>query len=220
MAECTKKDITKSFNDLGLCITIQSNLKTFNFLDITLNLCNGKYYPYRKPNDRLLYINRLSNYLPSILKPLPAAISRHLTDMSHDAEVFKKASPLYNNALRNSKFMNNVEYVEGRKVEEPGQKRSRMRRITLFNPPYSKNVVTRIGQKFIRLIDRHFFVGPELHKIFNRSKVKVSYSCMPNMGTIIKRHNAGVCGAGSESNDQHRRSNSRETGRCPSMGSA
>ena len=37
MAECAKKDITKSFNDLGLHITIQSNLKTANFLNITLN---------------------------------------------------------------------------------------------------------------------------------------------------------------------------------------
>ena len=37
--------------------------------------------------------------------------------------------------------------------------------------------------------------------------VKVSYSCMPNIGTIIKRHNARVCGAEHESNDQPRHCN-------------
>ena len=80
MAESAKKDITKSFNDLGLRITIETNLKTVNFLDVTLNVCtcNGKYYPYRKPNNRPLYINRLSNHPPSILKHLPAAIGRRL----------------------------------------------------------------------------------------------------------------------------------------------
>ena len=93
MAECAKKDLIKFFNDIGLLITIQTNLKTVNFLDITLNLCNGKYYPYRKPNDRPLYINRLSNHPPSILKHLPAAISRRLTDILHDAEILRKLHP-------------------------------------------------------------------------------------------------------------------------------
>ena len=77
--------VVKSFNNLSLRITIQTNLKTVNFLDITLNFCNGKYYPYRKPNDRPLYVNRLLNHPPSILKHQPAAISRCLTGISHDA---------------------------------------------------------------------------------------------------------------------------------------
>ena len=137
MAEHAKKDITKSFDDLSLCITIQSNLEIVNFLDVTLNLCNRKCYPYRKLNNRPLYINRLCNHLPLILKHIPAAISRRLTDISHYVEVFKEAAPLYNNALRDSRFMNNVEYVESRKVKETGPKRSQMIRITWFNPPYS-----------------------------------------------------------------------------------
>ena len=54
MAESAKKNIIRSFNGIGLCITIQTNLKTVNFLDVTLNPCNGKHYTYRKPNDRPL----------------------------------------------------------------------------------------------------------------------------------------------------------------------
>ena len=68
VAERIKKDLIKSFNDLGLRITIQTNLKIVNFLDVTFNLSNGKFYPYRKPNDKPLYINRLSNHPPSILR--------------------------------------------------------------------------------------------------------------------------------------------------------
>ena len=39
------------------------------------------------------------------------------------------------------------------------------------------------------MMDKHFPVGNPLRKIFNRNNVKVSYSCMPNMETIIKSHN-------------------------------
>ena len=82
MADSIKKDITKSFNQLGLHITIQTNIRSVNFLDVMFNLRNGKYYPYCKPNDKPLYINRLSNHPPQILRQLTAAISRHLTDIS------------------------------------------------------------------------------------------------------------------------------------------
>ena len=123
-----------------------TNLKTVNFLDVTLNLCNRKYYPYSKPNDRPLYINRLLNHPPSILKHLPADISRCLSNILHDAEAFKEAAPLYNNALKVSGFQDNVEYTVRRKAKKTGLQRSRVRRITWFNPPYSKNVKTRIGQ--------------------------------------------------------------------------
>ena len=217
-AERAKKDIVKSFQDLGLRITIQTNQKIVNFLDVTFNLCNGKYYPYRKPNDRPLYINRLSNHPPSILRQLPASISRRLTDISYDADVFQEAAPLYNNALKESGFEENVEYVGSRKTKEPVMKRKRARRITWFNPPYSKNVITRVGQKFLKLIDKHFPVGSKLHKVFNRNTVKVSYSCMPNMANIIKRHNARIRDEQQGSDNQPRRCNCRKPEQCPLSG--
>ena len=145
MAERAKKDIIKSFKDLGLRITTQTNPKIVNFLNVTFNLNSGKYYPYRKPNDMPLYIHRLSNHPPPILKHLLAAISKRLTDISHDTEVFKEAVPLYNDALTKSGFAENVNYVESRKERRLSQKRNCPRKITWFNPPYSKNVITRIG---------------------------------------------------------------------------
>ena len=48
-AERIKKDLTKRFSDLGLKITISTNLLATDFLDLTLNLPSGTYQPYRKP---------------------------------------------------------------------------------------------------------------------------------------------------------------------------
>ena len=77
---------------------------------------------------------------------------------------------------------------------EPKQKkkcRKRNRRIFWYNPHFNKSVTTNIGKKFLSLIDKHF--GKErddkLHKLFNRHTVKLSYSCTPNIETLIKAHN-------------------------------
>ena len=48
--------VIKIFKDIGFSIDIRINLKEVDFLDITLNLQNGTYPPYRKLKDELLYI--------------------------------------------------------------------------------------------------------------------------------------------------------------------
>ncbi|XP_030843218.1 cubilin [Strongylocentrotus purpuratus] len=89
-ADRIRKSITRTFQKLGLHITIVCNLKITNFLDITFNLSDGKYYPYRKPNDCPMYIHKLSNHPPSIIKNLPASISRRIADISCDEETFNE----------------------------------------------------------------------------------------------------------------------------------
>ena len=61
--------------------------------------------------------------------------------------------------------------------------------MTYFNPPYSKNVKTNIGGRFLKLIDKCFPKYHPLHKIVNRNTVKLSYKCMPNFKATISRHN-------------------------------
>ena len=51
-----RKTIIKIFKDIGFSIDIQANLKNVDVLDITLNLKNGTYRPYKKPDDKMLYI--------------------------------------------------------------------------------------------------------------------------------------------------------------------
>ena len=74
-----RKDFSKILGELGLQITAQSNLKIVNYLDVTLNLSNGKYYSYRKPDNYPLYINAKSNHPLSIIKHLPASISNRIS---------------------------------------------------------------------------------------------------------------------------------------------
>ena len=47
--------------------------------------------------------------------------------------------------------------------------------------PWNDEVSANVAKKFLSMIDRHFPKGSALGKHFNRSTVKVSYSCMPNM---------------------------------------
>ena len=218
-AERVKKDLTKRFKDLGLRVTIDANLKITNFLDLTLNLRSGKYCPYRKPNDTPLYINRSSNHPPSILKNLPTAVSRRLTQISSDEEIFNEAAPLYDDALKISGYNDRLKYDEIWMKRSPHQrkKRSRERKITWFNPPFSRNVKTNVAQKFLKLVDKHFPQNSKLSKIFNRNTLKVSYSCMPNVATIIKRHNARVC-ADAKIASKPKQCNCRQPGQCPLKG--
>ena len=61
-----------------------------------------------------------------------------------------------------------------------------------FNPPYSKTVKTNIGKYFFLLINRHFPPEHKFHKIFNKNTLKLSYSCMPNLKSLINSHNQNI----------------------------
>ena len=71
-------------------------------------------------------------------------------------------------------------------------KKNRTRRKTYFNPPFSKNLRTNVGQQFLKIIDRCFLPENKLHKIFNRSKVKLSYRTMNILGSIIPKYNKQI----------------------------
>ena len=216
-ADKIRKDITRVFQELGLKITIQTKLKTVDFLDVTLNLATGKHYPYRKPNDRPMYVHSNSNHPPSIIKNLPSAISRRLTDISSNNDIFDQAAPLYNDALRNSGHTEPVEYLENRKTSQRRKRKNRRRNIIWFNPPFSRNVSTNLGQRFFRLINKHFPNGSCLHKIFNQNTIKLSYSsCMPNMSSIIKRHNNEILKPTTmDTTTRQDNCNCRDKGACP-----
>jgi hypothetical protein len=48
------------------------------------------------------------------------------------------------------------------------KKKSRKKRITWFNPPYSMDAATNIGRTFLKLVDLHFPPGQVLHSVVNR----------------------------------------------------
>ena len=50
-----RKKTVKVFKEIGFKIDIETNSKIVDFLDMTFNLINGSYKPYKKPNETLLY---------------------------------------------------------------------------------------------------------------------------------------------------------------------
>ena len=187
----------KFFESYNLRITIDVNHKIVDFLDVTFNLESGLYQPFLKPNDSPIYVNKDSNHPPCILKNLPASVNKRLSSISSNEGVFREAIPPYKNALRESGY--NTELKFENEVNRGGQnRRKRSRNITWFNPPYSMNVSTCIGAKFLRIIDTCFPPSHVLHKIINRNTIKVSYRCMPNVNQLLSRHNAKITKQGDE----------------------
>ncbi len=74
-AEHIRKQI-RLFKSLGLKITTDTNLKTVNFLDLTLSLQTGTHKPYRMPNDKPMYMNVDSNHPPSVIRNIPKAVEK------------------------------------------------------------------------------------------------------------------------------------------------
>ena len=70
-AEKLKKKFQKLFKEKDLDIIVQCSLKITNYLDITLNLNDGSYRPYRKPNEETNYVHINSDHPPSIIKEIP-----------------------------------------------------------------------------------------------------------------------------------------------------
>ena len=66
---------------------------------------------------------------------------------------------------------------------------------------------------------RDFFPkGHALHKLFNRNTVKVFYSCMNNMASIISGHNAKILNSNTEVNNGGKECNCRKRDECPLNG--
>ena len=141
--ERMKKNIVKIFKDNGLQLTIETNLIQVNFLDVTLNLSNGKYWPYRKQNDLPLYIHIKSKHPPNIIKDLPKMIENRLSDLSCNKEEFNKIKPIYDNALSQSGFNEKIKFTK-----RSQNNRNRQRKIIWFNPPFNSQTKTNIGKDF------------------------------------------------------------------------
>ena len=193
-SDLTRKKIIKIFKDNGLNIVIRVNQNVVNFLDVTFDLQKGTYMPYMKPKNSPAYINALSNHPPSIKTSLIKSISKRLSTISYDLETFEKSTKAYQEALTKSGFKEKLEFqnsIETR-PEEQTRRKNRKRKIIWFNPPYSESVKSNIGRQFLNLISRHFPTQNKLNKIFNKNTVKVSYSCMKNVGAIISSHNKNL----------------------------
>ena len=116
--ELFRKTILKTFQQQGLQVTADANMIDTDFLDITLNLCSGKFWPCRKPKNQPLHIHATSKHPPIIKKHLPSMIAKRVFEISYNEDEFKKAILLYNEALKNNGYVSSLTFQQ----EQPQRK--------------------------------------------------------------------------------------------------
>ena len=104
------QSLQRMFKNKGLVIIINCNMKIVNYLDVTLNLNDGSYRPYKKPNEETNYIHVNSDHPPSILKQLPKSIEKRLSSLSSSKEIFKETAPYYEQHLSNCGYKKKLNY--------------------------------------------------------------------------------------------------------------
>ena len=161
------------------------------FLDIEMNLEEGTYKPFIKPNDSPVYVHRLSNHPPSITKNIPVAVNKRLSARSSNQDMFDSVKGVYQESIEKSGYNFKLEYSPTSE-NPPRSRNTRHRNVLWFNPPYNSEVKTRIGAKFLKLINKHFHKDNPLRKIFNRNTLKIGYRCTPNLSKIISGHNSKI----------------------------
>ena len=155
-----------------------------------------------------------SNHPPKIIENIPAAINKRLSEISSDEDSFQHAVPLYQEALAKSGYQHKLKFQQSPTSQKPNNTRGRKRNITWYNPPFSKNVATNIGQTFLKILDEEFPASHTLHKIFNRNTVKISYSCMTNFKQIIDGHNKSKLSHRDTTSEQ-KKCNCQKPSECP-----
>ena len=110
--ELLKKKMCAIFKELNLKITTDVNHRIVNFLDVTLDLNTGEFKPYMKPNNTILYVNRLSNHPPAVIKNIPESVNKRLCSISCNEKVFKDAVGPYQKALKDSGYDHELKYTD------------------------------------------------------------------------------------------------------------
>ena len=133
-------------------------------------------------------------------------------------EAFNNSKEEYQKALNNSGYDFTLKFES--QDEERNKKRKRRRNVLWFNPPFSNNVKTNVGKRFLHLIKKHFPKKHRLHKIFNKNTVKLSYSCLPNIKTTIKTNNSALIQKSKDKTEEVKteKCNCRVKSSCPLNG--
>ena len=70
IADKVRKKLHTLFEQFNLKITAQVNHQSVNFLDVTFNVTEERFQPYRKLNNEPNYIDSRSNHPPAIIRQL------------------------------------------------------------------------------------------------------------------------------------------------------
>ena len=112
--------------------------------------------------------------------------SNQISQNSCDKNHFDKTAPDYNIARKISGFNNNVTHIPSQ-----SKRQTRKRQTIWFNSPCRANVKTN-GKTFMRLVYKHFPCHRKYYKLFNKTNIKLSCSCMSSMNNVIRKHNSKI----------------------------
>ena len=118
---------------------------------------------------------------------IPKALNKQLSKISSNEAIFKEAAEDYKAPLKEAGYEHTLKFDP--KPNSKNRKRQRTRNVLWFNPPYSIGESTRIGARFLDILDKCFKEDNPLSRILNRHTIKVSYRTTPNMKQIITGHN-------------------------------
>ena len=170
-------------------------------MDISFNLNSGIHKPYRKDDNIPSYINKHSNHPTHIKNNLPTMISKRISMLSSNEQVFNQEAYIYNEGLKQAGYDDKIQYIPPT-VGNNRVNRKRKRNVIYFCPPWNDALKTNLGKKFLALIDKHFKKNTFLGKLFNRNTVKLSYSTTKNIKSIITSHNNKLINPVERTNDR------------------
>lgn len=147
--DCLRKGVIGIFHNKRLKITVDTNLSTTDILDVTLDPFHGKYYAYRKPDNRPRNENANSNNPKTILKQLPTMVNKRLSSLSIDEDEFDKTKLL---SLTFIRFNKNLKFETIQTT--PLQNRSSK---LLWFDSYVAEVKKNIGKVFLYLVRKYFY---------------------------------------------------------------
>ena len=191
--ERKKKDRFRIFKSNGLSITVKTNLKvaaSLIFILRYLSTFKDIYQPYKKLNGKPLCINKYSNHPATVIPKIPKAISKWISDISWNKDIYNQNISYYKDALKHSGYGNTS--LPYNPTQQQGQdkieKEKRKRKLVWSNLPFSMNVKTNVGKTFLKVLQRHFAKQHFTHKIFDHNMVKTSYCCKRNMESVMPLH--------------------------------
>ena len=193
-----KKKMHELFRRNGFGIEILVNVKHVDYLDVHFDLSTGVFKPFVKAGGEVRYVDKKSDHPPRTVNIIGPGVQYRLSGNSANQEVFQAAARKNQAALRDAGHDYVLRYDETVHNNNTGgerRRRKRNRNVTYFVPPFSMTVKTKIGRKFLKIIDESFPPTNALHKRLSRHNLKLSYSCMPNQKAVIKMHNNRLLGA-------------------------
>ena len=177
-AENLKKKIQKLFTEKDLDIIVQCNLKITNYLDMTRNLNNGSYSPYRKPTKKPTIFPLIQTTLHQSLKKFHGQLKKD-SQFCHHQKIFFRSQPF---TMRNAQKTVDIKPSYNINNQMKTIKTKRKENVTLFGSiHHTASQLKPISEEYP---PNHKFV-----KIFNKNTIKLSYSCMPNIRSKINCHN-------------------------------